>query len=94
MFTPPSGNGAGGGGGGGELSLLPNFQNGVGGVGGLTGSQLWGFTKKFDFRGVHEKPIYRKIERELSKKGRGAETICKFKRVLGKKEGVVFLRGG
>ena len=46
---------------GGELSLLPNFQNGLGGgAGGLTGSQLWGFTKKFDFRGVHEKPIYRK----------------------------------
>ena len=55
---PFSGNG------GGELSLLPNFQNGLGGggggAGGLTGSQLWGFTKKFDFREVHEKPIYRK----------------------------------
>ena len=91
MCTPPSGNGAGGGGG---IEPPTKFSKWGGGVGGLTGSQLWGFTKKFDFRGVHEKPIYRKIERELSKKGRGAETICKFKRVLGKKEGVVFLRGG
>ena len=29
-------------------------------VGGLIGTQLWGFTKKFNFKGVHEKPIYRK----------------------------------
>ena len=34
------------------------------------------------------------IEREMSKKGRGAETICKFKRRLGKKEGVAILRRG
>ena len=43
-----------------RLSHLPNFQNKGGGEGGLTGSQLWGFPKKFDFRGIHDKPIYRK----------------------------------
>ena len=30
---------------------------------------------------------------ELLKKGREAWTVCKFKRELGKKEGVMFLRG-
>ena len=69
---------------GGELSLLPNFQNGVGGggwqdlnYGGSLRNLILGEFMKNQF-----------IERELSKKGRGAETICKFKRGLGKKEGL------
>ena len=53
--------GGGGGGGGGAGGIEPSTKfSKWGGRWGLTGSQLWGFTKKFDFRGVHEKTIYRK----------------------------------
>ena len=45
---------------------------------------LW----EFDFYGMHEKPIHLG---ELPKKV--ARTVCRFKKRLGKKEGVIFLRG-
>ena len=43
----------------GEIEPATNFLKSGGGES-LSGSQLWGLAKKFDFRGVHEKPIYRK----------------------------------
>ena len=42
------------------------------------------------FRGVHEKPVYR--GGDCLKEGHW--TVFRFKRGLGEKEGLVFLRGG
>ena len=44
---------------------------------------------RFLVGGVHKKPIYRG---KLPEKG--AWTVCRFKRGLGKKEAVIFLSGG
>ena len=55
------------------------------------GRDYWGSLRNL-ILGEFTKNQY--IDRELSKKVRGAYTIFKFKRRLGKKEEVVFLRCG